>query len=65
MSSTTPVWMEGDPGEVLARVEVQHPGTSYLELVGNDRFQLVYAAHVVERVPDLVTLLNMFLAPAG
>ncbi|CAJ1381648.1 unnamed protein product, partial [Effrenium voratum] len=54
MSSTTPVWMEG--------------GTSYLELVGNDRFRLAYAAHVVERVPDLVTLLNdvaSILAPGG
>ena len=38
--------------------EVWDPSKSYLDLVGDSRFQLVYASLVVEHVPDLVTFLN-------
>ncbi|CAJ1362770.1 unnamed protein product [Effrenium voratum] len=37
---------------------VWDPSKSYLDLVGDSRFQLVYASLVVEHVPDLVTFLN-------
>ncbi|CAJ1408164.1 unnamed protein product [Effrenium voratum] len=37
---------------------VWDPSKTYRDLVGDSRFQVVYASHVVEHVPDLVNFLN-------
>eukprot|EP00192_Tetraselmis_astigmatica_P011289 CAMPEP_0117685230 /NCGR_PEP_ID=MMETSP0804-20121206/21614_1 /TAXON_ID=1074897 /ORGANISM="Tetraselmis astigmatica, Strain CCMP880" /LENGTH=372 /DNA_ID=CAMNT_0005496459 /DNA_START=162 /DNA_END=1276 /DNA_ORIENTATION=+ len=55
-------WPGEDQAAMRAKVPFIHyawrPGVSYKELVGNDRFGLIYASHVIEHVADLVQFIR-------